>query len=99
FWLGEPEDNSPRVTIYALLDGPSLAGAYKFEATKGKGVITDVTAELFIRADIGRLGVAPLTSMYWYGENELRLANDWRPEIHDSDGLAMITGRGERIWR
>jgi len=54
---------------------------------------------LFFRADISRLGIAPLTSMYWYGENERRKAADWRPEIHDNDGLALWTGKGERIWR
>ena len=59
----------------------------------------NVHCELFCRADIARLGVAPLTSMYWYGENERRKAADWRPEIHDSDGLALWTGKGERIWR
>ena len=59
----------------------------------------NVHCELFFRADISRLGVAPLTSMYWYGENERRKAADWRPEIHDSDGLAIWTGKGERIWR
>jgi periplasmic glucans biosynthesis protein len=58
-----------------------------------------VHCELFFRADISRLGVAPLTSMYWYGENERRKAADWRPEIHDNDGLALWTGKGERIWR
>jgi periplasmic glucans biosynthesis protein len=59
----------------------------------------NVRADLFIRDDIERLGIAPLTSMYWYGENERRRATDWRPEIHDSDGLALWTGVGERIWR
>ena len=59
----------------------------------------NVHCELFFRADISRLGVAPLTSMYWYGENERRKAADWRPEIHDNDGLALWTGKGERIWR
>ena len=54
---------------------------------------------LSIRSDIAQLGIAPLTSMYWYGENDRRTAVDWRPEIHDSDGLALWTGKGERIWR
>jgi glucans biosynthesis protein len=97
FWLGEPIDDT--ITIYALLDGPSLAGAYRFDAVKGRGQAIDVTADLFIRTDVARLGVAPLTSMYWYGENERRYATDWRPEIHDSDGLAIHTGSGEHIWR
>ena len=96
FWL---EENGPVVTVYALLDGPSITGAYKFDAMKDGAVVMNVHCELFFRADIARLGVAPLTSMYWYGENERPKAADWRPEIHDSDGLALWTGKGERIWR
>jgi periplasmic glucans biosynthesis protein len=97
FWL---DAHGPVVSIYALLDGPSITGAYKFDAMKGDtGVVMNVHCDLFFRADISRLGVAPLTSMYWYGENERRKAADWRPEIHDNDGLAIWNGKGERIWR
>lgn len=59
----------------------------------------DSEAVLFVRREIERLGVAPLTSMFWFAENNRHLATDWRPEIHDSDGLALWTGAGERIWR
>jgi glucans biosynthesis protein len=59
----------------------------------------DVDASIYPRSQIGRLGIAPLTSMFQCGENDRRLANDWRPEIHDSDGLSMLTGNGEWIWR
>jgi periplasmic glucans biosynthesis protein len=101
FWLA---GNGPVVTIYALLEGPSLTGIYKFDAMRtgaamGSPVVMSAHCELFFRADISRLGVAPLTSMYWYGENQRDKAADWRPEIHDSDGLAIWNGKGERIWR
>ncbi|MBA2590007.1 MAG: glucan biosynthesis protein [Alphaproteobacteria bacterium] len=98
FWL---DQSGPAVSVYALLDGPSITGAYKFDAMKNQNgaVVMNVHCDLFFRAGISRLGVAPLTSMYWYGENERRAAADWRPEIHDSDGLAIWTGKGERIWR
>lgn len=98
FWLDE---HGPVVTIYALLDGPSVTGAYKFDAMKNAGgaVIMNVHCDLFFRAAITRLGIAPLTSMFWYGENQRDQAADWRPEIHDNDGLALWTGAGERIWR
>ncbi len=99
FWLEEPTTDAPSITIYALLDGPSISGAYRFEAVKGRGAIIDVSADLYARTDIDRVGIAPLTSMFWYGENDRRYATDWRPEIHDSDGLAMWTGVGEHIWR
>ena len=98
FWLDEsPKANA--LTIYALLEGPSLTGAYKIEASRGDGAVTEVHADLFTRADIQRLGIAPLTSMYWYSESNYRQGSDWRPEVHDSDGLALWTGKGERIWR
>ena len=98
FWL---DANGPVISIYALLDGPSVTGAYRFDAMKQDAgrVIMNAHCDLFFRADISRLGIAPLTSMYWYGENERRKAADWRPEIHDNDGLALWTGKGERIWR
>ncbi len=97
FWL---ENKGPLTVIYALLDGPSITGAYKFDAMKNQGgVIMNVHCDLFFRSDIARLGVAPLTSMFWYGENDRPKNADWRPEIHDNDGLALLTGMGERIWR
>jgi periplasmic glucans biosynthesis protein len=99
FWLDEPGINQRAITILALLDGPSLTGAYRFVAANEAGALIDVEVDLFIRNNIAQLGIAPLTSMYWYGENERQSATDWRPEIHDSDGLGLWTGKGERIWR
>lgn len=99
FWLEQPKGDAALITVYALLDGPSVSGAYKFTATKTRVPVMDVSAEIFARTNIDRVGIAPLTSMFWYGENDRRYATDWRPEIHDSDGLAMWTGADEHIWR
>jgi glucans biosynthesis protein len=62
-------------------------------------VVQDVSSVLFLRKSVARIGIAPLTSMFWYGEGDRDRAKDWRPEIHDSDGLAIRTGKDERIWR
>jgi len=98
-YLETPAPGSDVVTVYALLDGPSVSGAFRFAMRRGKAVTMDVEKALFTRAEIARLGIAPLTSMYWYSEKAKVTAVDWRPEIHDSDGLALWTGAGERIWR
>ncbi|WP_342643065.1 glucan biosynthesis protein [Rhodoligotrophos ferricapiens] len=98
FWL-ESGGSDDHVIIYALMDGPSIAGAYRMDCLKQTGVVMDIDACLYPRKPIKRMGVAPLTSMFWYGENDRRQAIEWRPEIHDSDGLAIWTGTGERIWR
>ncbi len=98
FWL-QPMPAKRGIAIHALLDSPRIAGAFRMETVREGGTLMDVEARLFPRADIARMGIAPLTSMFWYAKHNRRMAADWRPEIHDSDGLAVWAGSGERIWR
>jgi len=98
FWLEHPVGGD--LVVYALLDGPSVAGAYRISHHRSPaGLVQDIAVELSFRAPVERLGLAPLTSMYWYGRPDHTPAQDWRPQIHDSDGLSLWTGAGERIWR
>ncbi|MFV0280590.1 MAG: glucan biosynthesis protein [Rhodoblastus sp.] len=97
FWIGPEEGHL--VTIHALLEGPGIVGAYKFVMARDKAVTMDIECQLHLRKSYIRFGIAPLTSMYWYSETHKGDGVDWRPEIHDSDGLAMWTGAGEHIWR
>ena len=98
FWLERQPGGGP--TAYALLDAAEVTGAYRIGNQRGPGgLVQEIECVLFFRRPVERLGVAPLTSMFWYGENDPPPARDWRPEIHDSDGLAVWTGAGERIWR
>jgi glucans biosynthesis protein len=99
FWIEQPENTSGQVVIHALLDGPSITGAFRMEAAGDKRPVVKIEAVLFVRKDIQRLGIAPLTSMFWFGKHNRTQGTDWRPELHDSDGLALWTGSGERIWR
>lgn len=99
FWIERPAEKSDRVILHALLDSPSVTGAYTFEINPGDSTVMEVEAHLFPRKNIERVGIAPLTSMFQYGENDRRVSDDFRPEIHDSDGLALLTGAGEWIWR
>lgn len=88
------------MTVYALLDSISITGAYRFVITPGKETVIDVTSRLFPRKKVDKIGIAPLTSMFFYGENvSQRPIDDFRPEIHDSDGLSIATRNGEWIWR
>lgn len=99
FWIDGATDESAPIGVYALLDGPSITGAFHFSITRTDGVIMDIDARLFARRPIERLGLMPLTSMFWYAEYNRGQMIDWRPEVHDSDGLAIWSGTGERIWR
>ncbi len=98
-WLETPAENADAVTVWALLSGPSVAGAFKFIMKRQAGVVMEIEQAIYLRKPVARLGIAPLTSMYWYSETVKPTAVDWRPEVHDSDGLALWTGAGERIWR
>jgi glucans biosynthesis protein len=101
YWLEAGE----RLAVYALLESPSVTGAYRMHIERNKDqrnnvrIDMEIEAELYARKDIARLGVAPFSSMFWYGENTPNRGADWRPEIHDTDGLAVWTGAGERFWR
>lgn len=99
FWFEQPAPTARSLVIHALLDSPSITGAYRFDIAPGDTLTMEVDVALYPRRRIERLGIAPLTSMYQTGENDRRMANDWRPEIHDSDGLALLTGNGEWLWR
>jgi glucans biosynthesis protein len=99
FWFVEPTAAAGDLRFYALLDGPSLTGAYEFRVRPGAETKIDVRTVLFAREDIAVLGIAPLTSMYWYGENTSNTFGNFRPEVHDSDGLQVESSTGEWLWR
>lgn len=99
FWLVQPQPEQTHLVLYALLDSPSITGAYRFEVTPGAPTEMLIKARLFARKDVKKLGIAPLTSMYHHGENKVRFVDDFRPEVHDSDGLLVATANGEWVWR
>lgn len=100
FWLVRPEPGAHTMQIYALLDGQHATGAYQFSVTPGKPTRVATTAVLFLRKQVELLGIAPLTSMFFYGEHTSRPVGEWRPQVHDSDGLLIHNGiSGEWLWR
>jgi glucans biosynthesis protein len=99
FWLVTPKPQDTKLTIYALLDSPGISGAYQFVIDPGEQTAVAVAARLFPRRKIAKLGIAPLTSMFFVGENSQRTYEDFRPEVHDSDGLLINFNSGEWLWR
>lgn len=99
FWIEKPAQDGSALTVYALLDSPSVSGAYRFVIRPGLYLSMDVTSHLYFRKAVERLGIAPLTSMFLHGENTDRFMNDFRPEVHDSDGLLIGKSTGEWMWR
>lgn len=98
FWIVRPATDARTLTVYALLDSPRSSGAYQFEIQPGDETVMNVRARIFLRAGVSTLGIAPLTSMFAFGENQPH-RTDFRPEVHDSDGLMVATGDGEWLWR
>lgn len=103
FWMYKPDADADadadQFELLALMDSPSVSGAYRFILTPGDNTQVEIEAELFAREDIAKLGVAPLTSMFTYGEASRERPDDFRPQVHDSDGLLMHTGSDEWVWR
>lgn len=99
FWLQEPSGSDNTMVLFALLDSPSVTGAYQFSVKPGHETEMKIRSTLYFRSDVKRLGVAPLTSMYWFGENSRPNIQDFRPEVHDSDGLLIQNEKNEWLWR
>ena len=99
FYIEKPHPDSRSLMIYATLESRSLTGAYAFRVTPGIDTVTDVTARLFFRADVERLGVAPMTSMFLFGENNRAVFDDYRERVHDSEGLRIVRRNGDELWR
>ncbi|MEL6586560.1 MAG: glucan biosynthesis protein G [Pseudomonadota bacterium] len=99
FWVEEPTPGDDRVTVHALLDSPSVTGAYRFVILPGDACEMEVEATIFPRVDLDHVGIAPLTSMFLYDQTNRPRFQDFRPAIHDSDGLLVWNGNGEMLWR
>jgi periplasmic glucans biosynthesis protein len=99
FWIEEPKPRSPTVTVHALLDSPSVTGAYRFVIRPGRDTTMLVDVVLFPRVELKDVGLAPATSMFTFSASARGAVDDFRPQVHDSDGLLVINGRGEHLWR
>jgi glucans biosynthesis protein len=99
FWIERPDAQARELRLYALLDSQRATGAYRFVLKPGVDTVLEIRAQLYLRQNVSKLGIAPLTSMYFFGENHRSGIDDFRPEVHDSDGLSIQNGTGEWIWR
>jgi glucans biosynthesis protein len=99
FWIEAAEPGAPTVTVHALMDSPSVAGAFSFTITKGDTTVMDVASRLFPRVDLATAGIAPGTSMFLFSDINRTRFDDFREAVHDSDGLLMLNGAGETLWR
>jgi glucans biosynthesis protein len=99
FWIERPPEQAEQIVIHALLESRSVVGAYSFTVRPGEETVMDVDATLFPRAELKAFGVAPLTSMFLFDATNHGRFDDFRRAVHDSDGLLMQNGNGERIWR
>jgi periplasmic glucans biosynthesis protein len=99
FWIEKPAPNASSIVVHALLDSESAAAAYRFTIRPGDTTVFDVEMAVYPRVDLDHAGLAPMTSMYFFGPNDRNDVDDFRSSVHDSDGLAVFNGRGEQLWR
>ncbi|MBB6430338.1 glucan biosynthesis protein [Algisphaera agarilytica] len=98
-WVKQPAPGDTSLTLYGLLNGPSVTGAYRFVITPDTTTSMDITSHVFFRQSVRKLGIAPITGMFLFGEESPARFGDYRPEVHDADGLLMQHANGELNWR
>jgi periplasmic glucans biosynthesis protein len=99
FWIEKPSLNANSLVVHALLDSESTAAAYRFTIRPGDTTVFDVEMAIYPRVDLDHAGLAPMTSMFFFGPNNRTNVDDFRPAVHDSDGIGIYNGRGEELWR
>lgn len=99
FWVHEPPEGAEWIRIHALLDSKSATAAFQFDVNPGAVTMVQTRLAIFPRVDLQNTGIAPLTSMFWFSPASRRSVDDYRPAVHDSDGLQMHTGAGQALWR
>ncbi|MCC5972902.1 MAG: glucan biosynthesis protein [Rubellimicrobium sp.] len=99
FWIERDPGGGPVVTVHAAMESASLTGAFRLVIRPGTDTVMDVTARLFFRQDVEEIGVAPLTSMFLFSDVNRGDFDDYRPQVHDSDGLMIERANGDVIWR
>ena len=99
FWIARPANGDRHIVIFALLDSPRATGAYRFTITPGKDTTVEVRSRVYLRAPVATLGIASMSSMFLFGANQPSATVNYRPQLHDSDGLAFHAGNGEWLWR
>jgi glucans biosynthesis protein len=99
FWIEKPAANASSIVVHALLDSESAAAAYRFTIRPGGTTVFDVEMAIYPRVDLEHVGLAAMTSMFFFGPNDRVEVDDFRPSVHDSDGLAIYNGKNEELWR
>ena len=99
FWIHEPKPEDRFILVHALLDSASATGAFQFEVRPGETTVMETRCRLFPRTEVTQVGIAPLTSMFFFGPERRVGIDDYRDAVHDSAGLQIITGQGTRVWR
>jgi len=99
FWIERPSSRSDSIVVHALLDSQRVCGAYRFGIYPDAPTRLDVEVTLFARTQLTHIGLGPLTSMFLFGGMDSPDIPDYRSAVHDSSGLAMLTGQGEYLWR
>jgi glucans biosynthesis protein len=99
FWIEKPSANANSIVVHALLDSESTTAAYRFTVRPGDTTVFDVELAVYPRIALDHAGLMPMTSMFFFGPNDRKDVDDFRPSVHDSDGLAIYNGRGEELWR
>ena len=97
FWVVRPVADQTSLEVYAAMDSASVTGAYRFVISPGADTVIEVESELNFRAPVRQLGLAPLTSMFYFAEHSEREFDDFRSQVHDSDALQIMRGSGD-VW-
>jgi periplasmic glucans biosynthesis protein len=98
-WIEKPTLATNALIIHALLDSASVTGAFRFTLRPGEATIIDTELRIFARVAVDHIGLGVMSGVYLFGDLDHRKIDDVRPNVYEVNGLQMLAGKGEWIWR
>jgi periplasmic glucans biosynthesis protein len=98
FWIERPGTDGVTV-VHAVADSESATAAFRFTIRPNDITIIDTEATIFARSAIDHVGMSAMQATFFFAANRRRNVDDMRPAVHEINGLQMLNGRGEWIWR
>ncbi len=98
-WIERPTLAADTLVIYAIIDSESVSGAYRFTLRPGEATLIDTECTLFARTTLDHYGIAAMSATHLSGAIDKTRIDDLRPNVGEIDGLQILTGKGEWLWR
>ncbi|RYH09259.1 MAG: hypothetical protein EON57_05055, partial [Alphaproteobacteria bacterium] len=95
-------DGEGGVSVEARVDSPSFSGSIVLDldpSSPAGTTLVDASLVLTFGRATESIAIAPVETMFLFNASNRGDFDDYRPAVHDSEGLWILSGDGQMYWR